>query len=365
LPPRRKSCCSPTLILVINPGSTSTKLAIFRGVNCLDQRTLAHSTRELRRFKCVADQEEWRAGLVQKYLKGLGVAATELVATVGRGGLLRPVNGGTYRVNARMKRELRAAEFGEHASNLGALLADRVARAGKCPAFIVDPVVVDELEPEARLSGLPELPRRSVFHALSQRAAARRACTELGLSYSRARLVVAHLGGGISVGAHRNGRVVEVNNALDGEGPMSAERAGTLPAGDLVRLALGRKYRRDELLKLISGGGGLVAHLGTNDLKEVARRLARNQKKAKLVFGALAHGISRAICGCFAALRATPQAIVLTGGMCRCKLLVREIRKRTGFAAPLLVYTDNLEMPALAAGALRVLRGRERAKNYG
>ncbi len=363
MPPRHRN--RRPLILVINPGSTSTKLAIFRAESCLHERTLEHSARELRRFRAVADQEEWRAALVGDYLAEHDLEATDLAAAVGRGGLLRPLSGGTYRVNARMKRELRSAQSGEHASNLGALLADRVARAGKCPAFIVDPVVVDEMEPEARLSGLPELPRRSVFHALSQKAAARRACRELGLRYSRARLVIAHLGGGISVGAHLRGRVVEVNNALDGEGPMSAGRAGTLPAGDLLRLALGRKYCRDELLKLICGRGGLVAHLGTNDLKEVERRLARNEKKTRLVFGALAHGISRAISGCFAALCASPQGIVLAGGMCRCAPLVAEIRRRIGFAAPLLVYTDNLEMPALAAGALRVLRAREKAKYYG
>jgi butyrate kinase len=351
-------------ILVINPGSTSTKLALFCGEAQLHSATLDHGAGALRRFKRVAEQEEWRAGLVREYLEARGVAPRDLSAAVGRGGLLRPLSGGTYRVSARMKRELRAARFGEHACNLGALLAARVAGPARCPAFVVDPVVVDELDDCARLSGLPALPRRSVFHALSQRAAARRACAELGLRYSRARLVVAHLGGGVSVGAHVRGRVVEVNNALDGEGPMAAERAGTLPAGDLVRLALSRKYRREELLKMINGRGGLVAHLGTNSLKQVERRVARGEKRARLVLGALAYGIARAICGCFAALGATPQGIVLAGGMCRCRALVTGIRRRVRFAAPVLVYPQNLEMRALAEGALRVLRGRERAKNY-
>ncbi len=352
------------LVLVVNPGSTSTKLALFRGERCADERALEHSARQLSRFRRVAGQEAWRAGLVEDYLRDLDVSASELAAVVGRGGLLRPLAGGTYLVNARMKRELRAARFGEHASNLGALLAARTARRAGCPAYIVDPVVVDELAPEARLSGLSQLPRRSVFHALGQKAAARRACAELGVYYSRAYLVVAHLGGGVSVGAHRRGRVVEVNNALDGEGPMAAERAGTLPAGDLVRLVLSRKHRRAELLALVTGRGGLVAHLGTNSLRAVEKRLARGEKKASLVFGALAYGVARAITGCFAALGRCPHAIVLAGGMCGSRSLVRAIKKRVCFAAPVLAYPDNLEMEALAAGALRALSGREKPRRY-
>ncbi len=351
-------------ILVINPGSTSTKLALFRAGICTHNTAVEHSARELAGFARVADQEDWRAGIVAAYLEKRGTAPRDLAAVVGRGGLLRPLRGGTYRVSGRMKRELRAARWGEHACNLGALLADRVARPVRRPAFVVDPVVVDELDDEARLTGIPELPRRSVFHALSQRAAARLACAELGLSYSRAHLVVAHLGGGVSVGAHRRGRVVEVNNALDGEGPMAAERAGTLPAGDLVRLALSRKYSREQLLRMITGRGGLVAHMGTNSLRDVERRAARGERRARTVLQALAYGIARSIAGCFAALRREPDAIVLAGGMCRCRPLVKSIRRRVGFAGRLIVYGRNLEMEALAEGAGRVLSGRERAGTY-
>lgn len=352
------------LVLVINPGSTSTRLALFRDLVCADETTLEHSARELGRFTSAARQEQWRAGLVAGYLVEHGVEARELAAAVGRGGLLAPLAGGTYLVGAKMKRELRSAKHGSHASNLGALLADRVARQAGCPAFVVDPVVVDELSPEARLSGVPELPRRSVFHALSQKAAARLACSELGIGYRRAKLVVAHLGGGISVAAHRGGRVVEVNNALDGEGPFSAERAGTLPAGDLVRLALSRKYGRAELLELLKGRGGLVAHLGTNSLMEVERRVKRGEQKARLVFGALGYGIARSITGCYAALGGTPHAVVLSGGMSCSRKLVAGIRRRLGKATRVLVYPRNLEMAALAEGALRVLSGREPALRY-
>ena len=358
------------LVLAVNPGSTSTKLALFacraggRAPRLVGERTLAHSAGELRRFRRVADQASWRAGLIERWLGGAGLGAGGLSAVVGRGGLLRPLAGGTYRVNARMLGELRRARWGEHASNLGAVLAARLARRARCPAFIVDPVAVDELAPEARLSGRPELPRRSVFHALSQKAAARLAAARLGVGYERARLVVAHLGGGISVGAHRLGRVVEVNNALDGEGPLAPERAGTLPAGDLLRLASSGRWRRAELLRMIAGRGGLVAHLGTNSLLEVERRAARGERRARLVFAALAYGIARAILAAAAALFRRPQAVVLTGGMAGSRKLVAAVRRRAGWLAPFLVFPGNLEMRALAAGACRVLAGREKARSY-
>lgn len=360
------------LILAINPGSTSTKLALFRlpaapgrgEPRRLDERAIVHTPRELRRFRSLAAQESWRAHLVGEYLAGRGVGLQELAAVVGRGGLLRPLAGGTWRVGPRMLAELRRARWGVHASNLGAPLAARVARRAGAPAFIVDPVVTDELAPEARLTGLPQIRRRSVFHALSQKAAARLACEKLGLAYGKARLAVAHLGGGISVGAHLRGRIVEVNNALDGEGPFSPERAGALPAAPLVRLALSGTLGRGALERRLVGSGGLVAHLGTNSLLEVERRMGRGDRRARLVFEALAYGVARAVTGAFAALSAAPDAIVLTGGMAGSRRLVGAVRRRVGFAAPLLVFPGNLEMAALAAGAWRVLSGRERARQY-
>ncbi|MFH1024227.1 MAG: butyrate kinase [Planctomycetota bacterium] len=359
------------LILVINPGSTSTKLALFAipgrksaGPVRRDETVLDHPAEDIRRFPRIADQEGWRAELVEKYLVARGAPPGRLAAVAGRGGLLAPLAGGTYRVNAAMLRDLRKAARGEHACNLGAPIAARIARRAGCPAFVVDPPVVDELAPEARLSGLPDLPRRSVFHALSQKAAARMACDKLKIPYARSFLVVAHLGGGISVGAHRKGRVVEVNNALDGEGPFSPERAGTAPAGDLARLCFSGKRARGEILKMITGRGGLVAHLGTNNLLEVQARIRRGDRRAKGIFDAMAGGIARAIGAAAAALGRRPQAIVLVGAMARSGMLRAAIRRRVGFLAPVMAFPGHLEMAALAAGAWRVMAGREKAGDY-
>jgi butyrate kinase len=355
--------CDP-LILVINPGSTSTKLALFRGLGVIDQVSIEHSSQQLKKFSTQAQQQEFRYQALLTFLRQAQVDLDSLDAVVGRGGLLKPVPGGTYRVNALMKRHLRSCRFGRHASNLGGLLAAKIAVSSKCQTFVVDPVVVDELASAARFSGLPQLPRKSIFHALSQKAAARRACSEMGLSYHRCRLIVAHMGGGVSVGAHFRGKVVEVNNALDGDGPFAAERSGSLPAGDLVRLLGSGKITQDKMLKLITGRGGLVAHLGTNSLQEVADRISSGDKKAGQVLAALAYSISKSISGCLAALGDLPQAIVLTGGMCRCRPLVSQIRKHVKFLGPVKIYRENLEMKALAAGALRVLSGQEKARDY-
>lgn len=348
-------------ILVVNPGSTSTKLALFVDGECERTRDLTHDAADLARFSNVAGQEEFRAGLVSGFLAEAD-GESELAGVVGRGGLLRPLPGGTYRVTAKMIEELRRAAHGEHASNLGALIADRIARPAGCPAFIVDPVVIDELLPEARLTGIRGIERRSVFHALSQRAAARRACADLGLTWERARLVVAHLGGGISVGAHREGRVVEVTNALDGEGPMAPERAGAIPARAMVAMCFSGDHSRREIEQALAGRGGLVSHLGTNSLIEIESRL--DEPEVRDVFAAFTYGIAKAITSSFAALAGAPQAIVLTGGGCRCEPLVAGIRERVEFAAPILVYPENLEMTALAAGAMRVLHDGEEPLEY-
>ncbi len=355
--------CKP-LILVINPGSTSTKLALFRGLGVVKQVSIEHSSQQLKKFSTQAQQEEFRYQALLTFLGKAEVDLESLDAVVGGGGLLKPLPGGTYRVNALMKRHLRSCRFGRHASNLGGLLAAKIAGRSNCQFFIVDPVVVDELVSVARISGLPQLPRKSIFHALSQKAAARRACSEMGLGYDRCRLIVSHMGGGVSVGAHLNGKVVEVNNALDGDGPFAAERAGSLPAGDLVRLLGSGKISQDKMLKLITGRGGLVAHLGTNSLREVEERISSGDKKAWEVLRALAYSISKSISGCLVALGGLPQAIVLTGGMCRCRLLVSEIRKQVKFIGPVKIYRQNLEMNALASGALRVLSGQEKARDY-
>lgn len=352
-------------ILAINPGSTSTKIAVFD-----DDRELASDTQRYDRdvigsFAGVMAQEDFRLQAIRDVLDEKGFAVGDFDAFVGRGGLLRPIEGGTYGVNDDMIADLRTCRYGTHASNLGALLALRLAReAGGKPAFIVDPVVVDEMIPEARLSGFPGIERRSIFHALNQKAIARRAAQEIGRDYEEVNLVVAHMGGGISVGAHLQGRVVDVNNALDGDGPFSPERAGSVPAGELTRLAFGGSFSFDEIMKKLVGGGGLVAHLGTSDLRVVQQRAEEGDGKARLVFEAMAYQVAREIGSRAAVLSGKVDAVVLTGGLAYSDSFVDLIRRRVAFIAPVLVYPGEDEMKALAQGALRVLGGREEARQY-
>jgi len=303
-----------------------------------------------------------REAAVLGALRRAGFGPEQLDAVAARGGLLRPCRSGTYLVERPMLAELRVGWHGVHASNLAALAAARIAAAAEAPAFIVDPVVVDELCPEARLSGLPEISRRSAWHALNQRAVARRVARKLGRRYEDVNLVVAHLGGGTSVAAHRRGKAVDVNNALDGDGPFAVERSGGLPAGDLVRLAV--KTPRAEMLRKITGGGGMVAYLGTNDLFEVERRVARGERKARDVLAAMAYQVAKEIGACAAVLEGKVDAVVLTGGAARCRALVRRIRRRVRFVAPVHVVPGEMEMAALANGALRVLRGEEGPRRY-
>lgn len=352
-------------IFVINPGSTSTKIALFDNLQQLWSETQRYDSSKLESFSTVMDQEQFRYDEIMKVLAEKGVAPSSFSAVVGRGGLLKPIQGGTYLVNSRMLEDVKSMAYGVHASNLGALLAIRfAAAAGDIPAFIVDPVVVDELADEARISGLPEIPRVSIFHALNQKAVARRAADELGKPLSKCRLVVAHMGGGVSVGAHLFGRVIDVNNALNGEGPMSPERSGSLPVGGLTSLCFSGKYSLAEVQKKINGQGGLVAHLGTNDLREVEKRIAAGDEKAALVFEALSLQIAKEIGACAAVLKGEVDAIVLTGGLAYSDKLCERIVARVGFIARVLRYPGEDEMLALAQGALRVLRSEEAPLKY-
>lgn len=352
-------------LLAINPGSTSTKIALFSEHDLLLEQVLRHSSEEIGRYQSVADQYEFRREAVLQALQQAGVQVSDLAAVVGRGGLLKPIPGGTYAVNAAMVRDLRAAINGEHASNLGGLLARDIAQTAGIPAFIVDPVVVDELEPAARLTGLPQFTRKSIFHALNQKAIARRAARDLGKDYTELNLIVAHLGGGISVGAHRQGRVVDVNNALDGDGPFSPERAGGLPAGDLVRLCLSGEYSQAEIRKLLVGRGGLVAYLGTNDGREVVKAMQAGDERAELVYQAMAYQVAKEIGAAAAALAGQVDAILITGGLAYDRdYLVSWIEQRVSFIAPVRVYPGEDELLALAEGALRVLNGEETAQEY-
>lgn len=351
-------------LLVINPGSTSTKIAIFDNEKPVMETTLRHTNEELAPYKTVADQFEFRKNVILDTLNANGINITKLNAVVGRGGLLRPMEGGTYNVNDVMLKDIKLAAMGQHASNLGALIAYEIAEQLNIPSFIVDPVVVDELADIARISGMPEIERISIFHALNQKAVARRAAKDLGKPYEELRLIMAHLGGGISVGAHINGRVVDVNNALDGEGPFSPERTGSLPVGGLVKLCYSGKYTIDELKKKIAGKGGLTAYLGTNDGREVEAMIQKGDKKAELIYQAMAYQIAKEIGAIATVLEGKVDLICFTGGLAYDKTLIGWIKERVEFIGDIKVYPGEDEMIALAEGGLRVLRGEEQAKEY-
>jgi len=351
-------------LLIINPGSTSTKIGVYEDEKSLFEETLRHDVKELTPYARIIDQYPFRKQVILDALHRKGFNLTKFSAIVGRGGLLRPIPGGTYRVNAAMLDDLKSGRYGEHASNLGAILAYEIASQLNIPAFIVDPPVVDELEPLARISGVPAIERKSIFHALNQKAVARRVAKEMGKRYEEAHLIVAHMGGGISVGAHKAGRVVDVNNALDGEGPFAPERAGTVPAGDLVRLCFSGQHTQEEIRRMLVGKGGLVALLGTNDAREVERRVEEGDERAHLVYEAMAYQVAKAIGAAAAVLEGRIDAIILTGGLAYSKMFTDWIVRRVSWMAPVKIHPGENELFALAEGALRVLRGEEETKEY-
>jgi butyrate kinase len=358
-------------LLVINPGSTSTKVAVYADEQPLFVETLRHSSQEVSAFAHILDQRQFRLEAILDLLEAREIPLNSFSAVIGRGGLLRPIPSGTYLVNDRMIAELEDRnKEREHASSLGALLAQEVANRSEVPAFIVDPVCVDEFDELARVSGLPEIERRSLSHALNLKAMARRAATELGRPYHELNLVVVHLGGGISVTAHRRGRMVDVNQALDGTGPYAPERAGGLPVGDVVRMCFGvAPYQNlslsyEQMFRKVAGQGGLVAHLGTNSAVEVERRIAADDDHARLIYEAMAYQIAKEIGSMATVLKGKVDAVVITGGLAHSTMLVDWIKERVAWIAPLLVYPGEDEMLALANGALRVLRDEEKAQTY-
>ncbi len=352
------------MILVVNPGSTSTKISVFLDENEIYTQNINHKIEELSRFNKASDQDIYRMGIIVRELREQNIAVEELDAVVGRGGLLRPIEGGTYTVNEQMIADLRKGILGDHPSNCGGLIASTLSKALACKAFIVDPVVVDELEPEARVSGMPLIARKSIFHALNQKAVARDAAQKLGKSYFDSNLIVVHLGGGITVGAHRNGRVIDVNNGLDGDGPFSPERSGGVPIGDLIKTAFSGEYTQPEMKKLIKGLGGVVAYLGTNDMREVEKRIEKGDENAALIFKAMAYQVAKEIGAMAAVLNGKVDAIALTGGVAFSERFVQLIKSHVAFIAPVLLFPGEQEMRALALGGLRVLREKEQAKEY-
>lgn len=351
-------------ILAINPGSTSTKIAIYDNEKEVFETTLRHSNEEIDKYEKITDQYDFRKDVILGALSENDINLTKLSAVVGRGGLLKPIKGGTYRVNDLMIQDLIAAQMGEHASNLGGMIANEIANQLNIPAFIVDPVVVDEMEDVARISGMPEIPRKSIFHALNQKAVARRYAKETGRPYNELNLIVAHLGGGISVGAHEKGRVIDVNNALDGEGPFSPERTGGLPVGDLAKLCFSGKYSHADIKKMIKGKGGLVAYLGTNDGRDVVKMIESGDENAKLIFEAMAYQVAKEIGSCAAVLKGKVDAVILTGGLAYGEMLTTWIKNRVSFISDVIIYPGEDEMSALALGGLRVLREEETPQEY-
>ena len=351
-------------LLVINPGSTSTKLSWFVDEEERFAESLSHGADELGRFPSVAAQAPFRREAIDRFFATHDLDPAVLAAVVARGGLLHPLEGGVYAVSDAMVADLESGRYGHHASNLGGILARAIADGVGSPAYIADPVVVDELDDVARLSGLPELPRRSIFHALNQKSAAREACRRLGLDYESSNLIVAHMGGGVSVGAHRAGRVVDVNNALDGEGPFSPERAGTVPAGQLVTLALSGEHEERAIRRMLTGAGGVVAYEGTNDVRELVARAGAGRESADLVLRAMCYQIAREIASHGATLSGSVDAIVLTGGMAHDDEIVSRISARVGFLSQIVVIPGEREMVSLAAAALGALRGEREVRSY-
>lgn len=350
--------------LIINPGSTSTKIGVFEDETLVFEKTLRHSTEEIAKYDSIYDQKDFRKEVVLDALKENGVDVKSLDAVVGRGGLLKPIVSGTYATNEAMLKDSVHGVQGEHASNLGAIVANEIAAPLHIPSFIVDPVCVDELQDIARVSGMPEIERTSIFHALNQKAVAKRYAKEHGVNYNDLNLIVAHMGGGVSVGAHRHGKVVDLNNALDGDGAFSPERAGGLPSGALIKMCFSGKYTEKEVYKKAVGNGGFNAYLGTNDMREVSKMVAAGDEHAKLIRDAFVYQIAKNIGEMAAVLCGKVDQIILTGGIAYGQDVCDDLQKYCGFIAPFTVYAGEDELLALAQGALRVLNGEEKALEY-
>lgn len=352
------------MILAINPGSTSTKLALFDNGQPLVIEDFEHSYESLAHFGSIINQFPHRLDIIERFLETHAIKEPMLKAVMGRGGLLHPLQGGVYHVTEAMLTDLKEARYGEHACNLGALLADAVARRCNCPAYIADPVVVDEMIEEARFSGMPEIQRKSIFHALNQKFAAREVALRIGRRYEELRMIVAHLGGGISVGSHRYGKVIDVNNALDGEGPFTPERSGGLPAGDLLRLAYSGTFTREQLAKKILGNGGLYAYWGSRDMRKLEKAVEDGDSNALLYLKAMVYQIAKEIASHGAVLEGKVDAVVLTGGLAKYGFMMELIEQRISYLAPVFIIPGEREMLSLAENAFAVLNGEREVYEY-
>lgn len=353
------------LILALNPGSTSTKVTVYEGNQQVFLKTIKHSIGEICRFKKITDQYEFRKQIILDEIKKAGIDPADLKVIIGRGGLLKPIPSGVYEVNDRMIEDLKEGILGQHASNLGGLIASDIAKnLPSARAYIADPVVVDELEPVARISGHPKFERVSVFHALNQKAIARSYANLRNIELTDLNLIVAHMGGGVSVGAHRKGRVIDVNQALDGEGPFSPERSGTLPVGAVVKACFSGEYTMEEIKRMITGEGGFVAYLNTNNAIEVEQRVKDGDEYAALIEDAFAYQVAKEIGAMSTVLKGEVDAILLTGGVAYGKPVVNKVRERVEHIAPVFVYPGEDEMKALAMNGLMVLKNEVEPQAY-
>lgn len=350
--------------LIINPGSTSTKIGVFEEETLLFEETLRHSTEEIGQFATIVDQKDFRKKIITDLLAEKNFDMKSLNVVVGRGGMLKPIPGGTYAVTDELLHDLRIGKQGQHASNLGGILAREIGDELGVPSYIVDPVVVDELQTLARYSGVPELPRTSVFHALNQKAVAKRYAKEIGKNYEALRLIVVHMGGGVSVGAHVDGKVIDVFNALDGDGAFSPERAGAVPSGALVKMCFSGKYTEKEVYSKIVGKGGFNAYLGTNDMRNVTKMANEGDAHAAEVKAAFIYQVAKDIGSMACVLEGKVDQIIVTGGIAYGAEVIEALKKMAGWIAPFTVYPGEDELLALAQGALRVLNGEESVKEY-
>lgn len=351
-------------ILVINPGSTSTKISVFDEEKEIFSKNIAHSREELAPFSKISDQLDFRKEIVLSTLKETGFKIEDFNAVAARGGNTHPLESGVYRVNEKMVEDLLSLQYGAHPSNLAAPIAFEIAKSIGIPSYTVDPVIVDEMEPVAKICGIKGIRREAKDHPLNQKAAAREAAKSLNKKYEECNFIVAHLGGGISCASHRKGRIIDVNNALNGDGPFSPERAGNIPNIAIVDICLSGKYTKDEILKMLAGAGGIVSHLGTNSLVEVEKKIEQGDNYAELVFESMCYQIAKEIGMHAAVLKGKVDGIVLTGGLANSERLVDTIKDYVSFIAPIFVYAGEHEMEALAKGVLRVERGEEVEKKY-
>ncbi len=350
-------------ILAINPGSTSSKIGYFEGTDCVSSITIRHNQEEIARFDSLIDQYPMRKEAITDWMKEQNIKIHDLDGVVGRGGLLKPTHGGTFKVNQNIISDLKSCKYGVHASNLGALIAQEIADLAGVDAFIVDPVTTDELSPLARYSGHPDIKRVSVFHALNQKASARTVCDNLGKKYEEINMIIAHLGGGATVAAHERGRAVDVNHGLE-EGPFTPERSGSLPVLEILKMAYSGDFTLDEMKKKIVGRGGMTAYMGTSDIQAVVKMAEDGDKKAKEILEAMVYQICKEIGACATVLKGSVDAIVITGGVAYNSFITDRIEDRVSFIAPLHILPGENELLSMTSGVLRVLEGKEEAGIY-